>query len=165
MPPLRNLFSKINDPNINPNLYRAMLEFNWKHYPSLATKQLSDCKVLRSENATQGLVFIDMLKTNAPNELANTLRKHIATMRSPEIFLGFLDAGAKLGVTAVGERTLLSYLMDSHDDNFVHATLIHLMERNVSIAEIATPRFIQVLNHRLMTKSSETLQLHIKYSR
>lgn len=163
MPPLKQLFSKINDPNINPNLYRAMLEFNWKHYPSLATKQLSDCKALRSENATQGLVFIDLLKTNAPNELANTLRKHIATMRSPEIFLAFLDAGAEVGATAQGERTLLSYLMDSHDDTFVHATLIQLLKRNISIEEIATLGFVQVLNNRLMTKSSEILEFHSQY--
>lgn len=143
--------------------FKAVIEFHIKYnWSSFIRLNIKDFKALICSDIQFGLALLETIKTKGLKELNLLLYNHISQMKSPDLILAFVDAGADPNQDVDHGHTALQRLLDNTNDELIEKTLTQLRERKVPIDQICRREYVNELIAQNRPMSAGILQSLIK---
>lgn len=157
VPALTDGISRLNSPDLDIELFEAVLEFKWADHSEQTAAQIINHPAYSAENPDYGISYNDMMTLYRPDLLNTSLCENIRTIRHTEVAIDLFEACATHMPDKAARNTALQRLVERHDDAFVVAVLESLAERGVSLRVIKNPLTLDQLRGKNMVRSADFL--------
>lgn len=128
------------------NAFQAVIQFQSKyHWQNFVNSNYRVCQALLHRDERFGFAFLEVIKAKDPQALSLLLYRNISRMRSPDLILAFVDAGADPNADLHNGHTVLHRLLAHTRDEFIAKTLTQLEQREVPLNRICSQKYVNEL--------------------